>query len=147
MKKYILLLVLICTSIHFPSVVHATQPRPDGSLAHFSLPVRSAQVAIDFYERLFGWKFQKLFEGAYLIKMPGSVGGGISEDPNATPGKGVVLYIHFKELDTVLEKAKSLGAADIQGPFAFPGGRYATFLDLDGNRIGLSSFNASGEGN
>lgn len=142
--KFIIKL-MICFSLVAPVAVLASQAPPFGAMVHFSIPVKDGKASTNFYGKLFGWKFNELFPGAYLIDMPGDVKGGLAESEDEDIGKGVVIYIHVENINQTLNAAKLLGASDLQGPFKFPGGQYATFLDIDGNKIGLSQFDKKGE--
>ena len=67
MKKLLLLIAL-----SFIGCVHKTLAEgaklSNGNLVHFSIPAADVTSAVDFYSKLFGWKFQKMTETYFLVE-------------------------------------------------------------------------------
>ena len=109
---------------------------------HFELPADNPNRAIAFYEKVFGWKFEK-WEGPmeyWLITtgpedQPG-IDGGLTrrEDPAA----GIENMIDVKDLDAALVDVKAQGGEVTRPRMAIPGvGWLAYIKDTEGNIFGL----------
>jgi len=113
-------------------------PRP----VHFDFPADNPERAIQFYSRVFGWKFEK-WEGPmeyWLIttgpKEEPGVNGGMGRRGN--PDMGVVNTIGVDSVDEYVERIISAGGRALQSRMAIPGvGWYATCQDTEGNAFGI----------
>ena len=118
-----------------------TRPQPKAhTLVHFEIPVNDPAKLSNFYEQLFGWKFNK---------MPGSgemdywLISHKDADENETMGGlykrvmgeiGFVNYFSVVNIDQSLAKATSLGATVVKGKQEIPGiGHFAILQDPDNN--------------
>ena len=113
-------------------------PRP----IHFEIPAVDTQRAIDFYSRVFGWKFHK-WEGPtdyWLITTgpdsePGINGGLL---PRRDPAQPCVNTVGVDNLDLALQAVTGNGGSVALPKMAVPGvGWLAYCKDPDGNMIGM----------
>lgn len=126
-------------------------------VVHFEIPVEDRERAVDFYTEVFGWKAKMFGEemGNYVTVdtaesdekgplKPGAINGGLYPKDPKKPAQypSVVIsvddiYEHMK----MVEKAggKVLGGGYKEGePDDIPGvGLYISFLDTEGNRVGM----------
>ena len=109
---------------------------------HFEIPADDPQRAIQFYQDVFGWQFEK-WDGPieyWLVKtgpddQPG-INGGLA--PRENPDTGVENMIDVPDLDASLKKAAAQGGQIIRPKIAIPGvGWMAYIKDTEGNIFGL----------
>lgn len=124
-------------------------------VVHFEMPAEDRRRMADFYTKVFGWKTQQLGEdmGNYVVatttesdengrpKKPGSINGGFFQKTDDKPAQypSVVIAVDddydIKEHMKDVEKA---GGKVLGEPWDIPGvGRYVSFLDTEGNRVGM----------
>lgn len=107
---------------------------------HFELIAKDRAALRKFYGGLFGWAEEDYPESAYTILKHnsgmgidlavGAEGNGLDAGPTA--------YVAVDDVDGFLAKARAAGARPVQEPYDIAGmGRFAVFLDPEGNRIGL----------
>lgn len=111
-------------------------------IVHFEIPADDPQRAIEFYETVFGWRFEK-WDGPieYWLVMTGpedepGIDGGLArrEDPDM----GVENTIDVQDLDTSLDAVSAQGGEIIRPKRAVPGvGWMAYIKDTEGNVFGL----------
>jgi len=82
-------------------------PRP----IHFEIPADRPERAIEFYQKVFGWEFQK-WDGPmpyWLVKTGSGTGidGGLLQ--RAYPGQGTVNTVDVSSCDEFVRKAESAG--------------------------------------
>ena len=112
-------------------------PRP----MHFEIPADQPDRAIQFYQKLFGWKFQK-WDGpmAYWLVSTGEGDRGIDGGlhPRAFPGQGPVNTIDVPSCDAYLRRIESAGGRIAVPKMAIPGmGWLAYCTDPEGNTFGV----------
>jgi predicted enzyme related to lactoylglutathione lyase len=109
-----------------------------GTLVHFSIPAADVSEAVEFYGKLFGWKFQKMTDTYYLAE--GGV-GSISLEKEPVSGTMPILYFSVSNLDLGLELVEKLGGKIVLQKTDAGDGKsfFATFADKNGNIIGLWS--------
>ncbi len=107
---------------------------------HFEIPAASPERAIAFYEKVFGWKFQK-WEGPmeyWLISTgdgPG-IDGGLM--PRRDPAQPCVNTINVANVDESLAAIESSGGICVVPKMPVPGvGWLAYCKDLDGHIFGI----------
>jgi predicted enzyme related to lactoylglutathione lyase len=112
-------------------------------VVHFDLNAKDPERAINFYQTIFNWKFNK-WEGPmeyWMIKTgegpePG-IDGGLSKNDDL-PGFETSVTIGVKAIDDVTSKIQDLGGEITQPKMAIPGaGWFAKFKDTEGNTLGL----------
>ena len=114
---------------------------------HFEIHASDPARAIAFYERTFGWIFQRWGEQEYWLITTGSadepgIDGGLitrqGESPQfGAPVNSFVITIQVDDLDTTTKAATDAGG-DIRVPrMAVPGVGWLAYLaDTEGNLIG-----------
>ncbi len=122
-----------------------TRPVPrEHTLVHFEIPASDPAKISNFYNQLFGWKFNK-YEGAgmdyWLIShkeatSPDDTLGGLFK--RNTPTEGFVNYFSTRNIDESLRKAEALGAKVAMPKQEIPQvGWFAVLHDPDGNVFAL----------
>lgn len=113
-------------------------PRP----IHFEIPAESPERAIQFYQTIFGWQFQK-WEGPteyWLIETgkpdePGINGGLLRR---RDPSQPCVNTVGVASVDSMLERIAGAGGKCVLPKMAIPGvGWLAYCTDLDGHMFGI----------
>ncbi len=113
-------------------------PRP----MHFEIPADDTGRAAQFYQKVFGWKFQK-WEGPMPYWLVGTGEGSPGIDgglhPRAHPGqRGTVNTIDVPSCDEFVRKVESAGGAVAVPKMAIPGmGWLAYCTDTEGNTFGV----------
>jgi uncharacterized protein len=116
---------------------------------HFEIHASNPERAIDFYQKVFGWTFQK-WEGPmpYWLVTTGPAGepginGGLLSRQGGEPvdGQAVNAYVctvGVDQIDASMSKAQSSGATVAVPKMAVPGvGWLAYFKDTEGNIFGV----------
>lgn len=125
-------------------------------VVHFEMPYEDRTRMADFYKNAFGWQAQMLGQemGEYVVmttsemdeqtkfpKEPGRINGGFFKKTKDMQYPSVVIAV-----DNIREAMKRvadaggrvLGGKNPGEPDDIPGvGLYASFLDTEGNRIGM----------
>jgi uncharacterized protein len=120
------------------------QPR-NHALVHFEIPVNDPAKLSQFYEQLFGWKFNKMPDPSgnmdyWLISHKDAAEnetmGGLYK---RTMGEvGFINYFSVANLDLALAKAESLGANVVKEKQEIPNiGWFAILQDPDNNTFAL----------
>jgi len=113
-------------------------------VVHFEISAEKPERAVNFYERVFGWKIVK-WEGPveyWLIETgekdkPG-IDGGLSRRTEAEPGPCTVNTIDVPSVDEFAEKVKKNGGTIVVPKHAVPGvGWLVYFKDPEGNMFGM----------
>jgi predicted enzyme related to lactoylglutathione lyase len=108
---------------------------------HFEMIAKDTKKLKAFYSKLFGWRAEDYpgMDYALMHADPkNGIGGGIGGAGNGLP-PGLGIYVQVDDVETSLAEARKLGASQVlQEPYDVPQiGRFAVFLDPEGNRIGL----------
>ena len=109
---------------------------------HFELPADDPDRAIAFYEKVFGWKFEK-WEGPmeYWLIMTGpedqpGIDGGMAR--RTKPSIGTENTIGVDSVDEAVAKIEASGGEGLRPKSAVPGvGWVAYCKDTEGNSFGL----------
>lgn len=117
-----------------------------GDITHIDIPVSDLAAGTTFYSTLFGWDIQEYpgYEGYPMWRAPNGTGGGglAPRDAQLTVPRS---YVEVASIDDVLETVVELG-----GQVRLPKSPidetswYASFLDPDGNEIGIVEGTTSG---
>ena len=112
---------------------------------HFEIHASDPEASMAFYGDLFGWRFEPMGDGYWLIQT--GVGGGIDggllqrEGPapnSGAPVMGANLVVTVAQLDAAMNKARSLGAHPAVPKIPVPGMGWAGYVhDPDNNVLGL----------
>lgn len=93
-------------------------------------------VAIkEFYSKAFGWTFTD-YGANYTAFANSGLEGGFEYTEEAITN-GVLVVLHHKNLETILEKIKQHGGLISKEIFSFPGGRRFQFIDPTGNELAV----------
>jgi predicted enzyme related to lactoylglutathione lyase len=111
-------------------------------VVHFEIDAKKPERAVEFYQKVFGWKIEK-WEGPmdYWLIMTGKKGepgidGGLSRRTEAQPS--TVNTIDVPSVDTYAKKIEGNGGKIIRPKQAVPGvGWLAYFKDPEGNTWGI----------
>lgn len=119
-----------------------------GGVVHFEIPADDEDRARQFYNSVFGWKFQVIPEMEYSLATtapmndqgepaePGSINGGIFRRGDML--RAPVVTIDVENIDAALERIARQGGETVRGMMAVPGsGWNAYFRDSEGNVVGL----------
>jgi predicted enzyme related to lactoylglutathione lyase len=122
---------------------------------HFEMPAADTRRMSEFYTRAFGWQTKQLGPemGNYVLvqtteteengfpKEPGRINGGFAaRSPNFQSPN---LVIGVEDIREAMKKVASAGGTVLGGqragePDDIPGvGLYASFIDTEGNRVGM----------
>jgi predicted enzyme related to lactoylglutathione lyase len=112
-------------------------PRP----VHFEIPADNVERARGFYQKVFGWQFQK-WEGPmpYWLVQTGSGSPGIDGGLHTRtfPGQGPVNTIDVASCEECLQRITAEGGAVTVPRMAVPGiGWLAYCTDTEGNSFGI----------
>jgi len=111
-------------------------------IVHFELNVKDIKKAIKFYEKVFGWKFEK-WEGPidYWLIMTGDeneqgIDGGLGGEEEDFPS--VVNMVDVDDVQEVVKKAEANGGTILRPKHAVPGvGWLAYIQDSEGIVTGV----------
>lgn len=124
-------------------------------VVHFEMPAEDRKRMADFYTRVFGWRTQQLGPemGNYVLvetteagengfpKDPGRINGGFTDKSRDNQSTNLVIAVDdIRDAMKRIEVAGGtlLGGQDAGQPVDIPGvGLYASFLDTEGNRVGV----------
>ena len=116
-------------------------PTKTAEICHVNIPAPDLAKAKAFYTKVFGWKCTAMpGMTGYSFWSAGKLGGGFDADVKPAKG-GVTLYLAVADIPAALKKIKFSGGKAVRPKTAIPGnyGFMATFLDPNGNRMGLWS--------
>lgn len=104
------------------------------------IPVEDVEKAINFYETVFGWKFDReTIPNQGVYQMNEFVQIGIFKTEKVRP-KGVNLGFGVEDVKKTLEKIKAAGGQVVKEAFIYAGGdTVGVFKDVSGNELSLWS--------
>ncbi|QQR83061.1 VOC family protein [Candidatus Peregrinibacteria bacterium] len=127
------------------------------AIVHFEIPADDVNRAMDFYQKTFGWKFNKFdmptdsstggdpyygvitteLDEKGMAKTPGAINGGLMK--RKQPGQPFMNYINVDSIDESLETIKANGGTIYMPKTEIaPGmGWIACFIDPEKNMMGL----------
>ena len=113
-----------------------------GKVQHFELPADDVGRAQAFYAEVFGWTYEDYGPDMAMVDPAGAegetgvIGGDIfTREPEATVPTVVISVVSIEDTFAQIEAAGGTRAGDIQ---TLPEqGRFAYFIDTEGNRIGV----------
>jgi uncharacterized protein len=113
-----------------------------GRVVHFEVPATDTKRAVDFYSKVFGWKFEK-WPGPmeYWLVSTGDAGapginGGLL--PNSSTVKSTTNTIEVESVDAAATAVKKAGGKQLTPKNAIPGvGYFAYCEDSEGNVFGV----------
>lgn len=119
------------------------------NVTHFEIGADDLMAAMNFYSKVFDWKFEKVDGSDYWLITTGS-----EEDPGISGGLGsrfdewnaTVNTIEVESLDSCARKITEVGGKVLAPKFAIPGLGYAQYChDPEGNAFGIMEYDESAE--
>ncbi len=127
-------------------------------VVHFEMPTKDSKRVSDFYSKAFGWQMQQMGAeyGEYIVaqttetdenqmvKTPGNINGGFFKVDESKGVQYPSVVIQVDNLEEAMKKVEEAGG-EILGGASGPGkiddipgiGRYISFEDTEGNRVGM----------
>ncbi len=113
---------------------------------HFEIPVSDLDRAVDFYEAVFGFSFdRRSIDGNDMAffprndESPGASGALAKGDTYLPTHAGCLIYFDVDDIDAVLLRSAAAGAKLLYGKTNIgAGGFVAEIEDSEGNRIALN---------
>lgn len=112
----------------------------DLQLDYIEIAVDDLERAKTFYGEAVGWTFNDYGPGYAGIRDPRREGeelGGLSAEPVAARGEGVIVLFRTADADVALERMLAAGATIHTELQDYPGGRRFLFRDPFGNVLGV----------
>jgi len=121
------------------------------TIVHFDVPAEDLKRAKIFYEKLFEWKIEPVpgpMEYYNIVTKDENgkegIGGGMGK--RGQPEQKITNYIGVSSIDEYVKKVQDLGGRIIMPKTTIPGfGYLATFLDSEGNTLGLWETDSSAQ--
>ena len=112
------------------------------SFCHVELMTEDDKKAVEFYKKMFAWKFKKLSVDEetdyYVLDTGKEPGGGIMKLPAPDAPNTWNVYIQVADVAAHVKKAKKLGATVDVGKTEIPGfGWFAILTDPQGAVFGI----------
>lgn len=115
------------------------------------MPAEDRKRVAQFYSKVFGWKTEQLGEemGNYVLatttdsdemgpKKPGAINGGFFQKTDDKPAQHPSVVIAVEDIKQHMKSVESAGGKVLGEPWDIPGvGLYVSFLDTEGNRVGM----------
>ncbi len=114
------------------------QAEHDRRVDYVEFPATDVPRTKQFYERVFGWKFQD-YGPDYTSFADGRLAGGFTTDRKGNAGTGPLVVMYAVDLERVQSSVKKEGGRIVKEIFAFPGGRRFHFTDPSGNELAVWS--------
>lgn len=120
-------------------------------VVHFEMPYDDRERVARFYASAFGWHTQMLGGdmGDYVLatttdsdagrpRTPGSINGGFFPRKPDWPAQHPSVVIAVDDIDESSRKVTNSGGEVLGAPMQIPDvGRYVSFTDTEGNRVGM----------
>ena len=114
-----------------------SQTKPDKQIDYIEFPASGIAGTKQFYETVFGWKFED-YGPNYTSFTDGRIAGGFTTD-RTTAQQGVLVVIYSGDLPASQKQIESAGGKIVKPIFSFPGGRRFHFTDPAGNELAVWS--------
>ena len=107
-----------------------------GQVCYLQMPAVDSARSAAFYETVFGWETERLYED---FVSPGLIGQWVPGRPPARDA-GPMIWIHVADMDQALGRVVEHGGEILQPPSPDgPTRILATILDPEGNLVGLAA--------
>ncbi len=120
-------------------------------VVHFEMPAENSARMAAFYEKVFGWKTQKLGPemGDYVLVTTaetdvkpgapaGAINGGFFPKKPDWPAQYPSVVIAVDDIDAAIKRVGRQGGEVLGEPMEIPGiGRYVSFFDTERNRVSM----------
>jgi predicted enzyme related to lactoylglutathione lyase len=113
------------------------EPKPENRIDYVELPASDIAATKQFYEAVFGWKFED-WGPDYTSFFDGRLAGGFTMERPA-PATGVLLVLYASDLAAAQGRITGAGGKIVKETFAFPGGQRFHFADPNGNELAVWS--------
>ncbi len=116
-------------------------------VVHFELPFEDKKRAMNFYEKMFGWKMNDLQDMNYvmayaaetdenrMVSEKGAINGGLFQ--KSKDAQYPIVVINVQSIDDTILKVKKSGGTVVTPKQPIPNGSYARITDTEGNIIGI----------
>jgi hypothetical protein len=118
---------------------------------HFEMPAEDRERMAKFYTGVFGWHTQLMGPemSDYVVvattesddngpKKPGAINGGFYPKKPDRPAQYPSVVISVDDIDQSMKAVTGAGGEVLGEPMDIPGvGRYVSFIDTEGNRVGM----------
>lgn len=113
-------------------------------IAWVEIPTENFDRAVVFYSKVFEWKMNPMDFGHEKMALLPDNAGAISSAAGFKPSSnGVLVSFTTNDIDNTLKKVENNGGS-IKTPRTAiereEGGHFATFIDCEGNQLGLYAF-------
>lgn len=110
-------------------------------VVHFEIPSDDPEKSVEFFKKVFGWKFRHFGEQEYYLATTGEdTSPGINGAVMRKIGEGqpVINTISVEDLEKTMKDIESSGGKIVKPKSIIPGvGWLAFFADPDGNMHGI----------
>ena len=120
-------------------------------VVHFEMPYEDKERVARFYQQAFGWRMQQTGAdmGHYVLAettetangrptTPGAINGGFFEKKPDWPAQQPSVVIAVDDAAAAAAQVGAAGGQVLGEPMDIPGvGRYVSFTDTEGNRVGM----------
>lgn len=120
-------------------------------VVHFEMPAEDSARMSAFYEKVFGWKTQRLGPemGDYVLVTTaesdvkpgapaGAINGGFFPKKPDWPAQYPSVVIAVDDIDAAITRVGRQGGEVLGEPMEIPGiGRYVSFFDTEHNRVSM----------
>jgi uncharacterized protein len=121
-------------------------------VVHFEMAAEDGKRMSEFYTKAFGWQTQQFGEemGNYILatttetgsngmpKNPGAINGGFYQRMDDPVSNHPSVVISVDDINESIGKVKNSGGNILGEVQEIPGiGKYISFLDTEGNRVGM----------
>ncbi len=121
------------------------------SVVHFEMPYDDGKRVAGFYTKAFGWEMKQLDEkyGDYVMAMtaesneqgplkPGAINGGFFKKTDDKPDQYPSVVLNVDDVSAKAKEVTAAGGEVLGEPMDIPGvGKYVSFRDTEGNRVGM----------
>jgi len=119
---------------------------------HFEFPAEDKKRMVNFYTKVFGWQTQQLGPdmGEYVLvtttesdetgrpKMGGAINGGFYQKTDDSLSHHPSVVIGVENINDAIKNISDAGGKVLGEIQEIPGiGKYISFLDTEGNRVGM----------
>jgi len=110
----------------------------DKRIDYIEFPASDVARTRQFYEAVFGWKFED-YGPDYTSFVDGRINGGFYKSDAVGQGPSPLVVMYGADLEATEERVKQAGGRIVREIFSFPGGRRFEFTDPSGNRLAVWS--------
>ncbi|MBU6452805.1 MAG: VOC family protein [Cyanobacteria bacterium REEB67] len=109
-------------------------------VVYFEIGCKNLEKTTSFYREIFSWNVKPAGPSNKVAAGQDGIAGQITA-LGEEPYHYVTVYISVNKIEDYLARIEKLGGKQIVGPIEIPSGRFAWFLDPEGNQVGLMDKN------